>query len=82
LLLLVGWIGATFIGAVVGSSFARSRAMAISGIVGGLVLAATVANFTMIPHPAWVVIAAIAGIAGVTWLAIKLMWQPVSTYSA
>jgi len=77
--LLAGWVGATFIGAAIGSSIARSRAILISTIVGALMLAATIFNFLMTPHPWWLVIATIAGIAAATWLAAKLTWKPLAS---
>jgi hypothetical protein len=77
LLLLAGWVGATFIGALAGSAICRPRAILISVIVGGLMLAATIVNFLMTPHPWWLVMATIIGIAGATWLAAKLLWKPV-----
>jgi hypothetical protein len=71
--LLAGWVGATFIGALTGSAFARARAVLISTIVGGCMLAATIANFLLTPYPSWVVVVDIAGIVAATWLAAKLM---------
>jgi predicted branched-subunit amino acid permease len=76
LLLLAGWVGATLIGAVAGSAIARPRAILISIIVGGLMLAATIANFLMTPHPAWLVAATIILIVNATWLAAKFTWKP------
>jgi hypothetical protein len=75
-LFLAGWVGATLIGAVAGSALARPRAILISVIVGGLMLAATIANFLMTPHPAWLVAATIILIVNATWVAAKLTWKP------
>jgi hypothetical protein len=82
LLLLASWVGATFIGAAIGSSIARPRAILISTIVGGLMLAATIFNFLLTPHPWWLVISTIAGIAAATWLAVKLTWKPLASTSS
>jgi hypothetical protein len=82
LTLLAGWIGATFLGAAIGSACARPRAILISTLVGGLMLAASIANFLLTPHPWWVVAIAVLGIVGATWLAAKLLWKPLTTASA
>ena len=73
--LVAGWIGATFIGALIGSTFARARAPLVSKIVGGFMLAASSANFLLTPHPSWVIAATILGIVAVTWFAKMLMFK-------
>ena len=60
---IAAWIVGTFVGGVVGSLIARPRARLISGVVGGLVLAATIANLVTIPHPPWMAVSGVAGIA-------------------
>jgi hypothetical protein len=82
LLMLAGWVGSTLIGAAVGSAIARSRAILISAIVGGLMLAAAIANFLMTPYPWWLVMATITGIVAATWLAAKLLWKPLAPASS
>jgi hypothetical protein len=77
LLVLASWLLATFLGAVAGSLIARHRALLISCFVGGLVMVATIANFIMIPHPPWMVIAGIGSIALATYVAAKLMRNEV-----
>jgi len=76
LLMLAGWVGATFAGAAIGSAIVRPRAILISIIVGGLMLAATIVNFLMTPYPWWFVMATITGIVAASWLAAKLAWKP------
>jgi hypothetical protein len=44
-------------------------------IVGGLMLAAITGNFLLTPHPAWLVVTTMAGIAAATWLAARLTWK-------
>jgi F0F1-type ATP synthase assembly protein I len=42
------------------------------GVVGGIVLAATIANFIAIPHPLWLSISTLVGIVLSTVLAMRL----------
>jgi hypothetical protein len=74
--LVTTWVGSTLLGALVGSSVARPRAILISVIVGGLMLAATIGNFLLTPHPLWLVLSTMTGIVIATGLAAKLMWKP------
>lgn len=66
---LAAWIGGTFAGGLVAARIDRSHAAAAAAIVGALVLAATVLNFTLIPHPAWMIVAGIAGIVAAAYAA-------------
>ena len=82
LLMFAGWVGSTFIGGAAGSAIARARAILISVIVGGLMLAAAIANFLMTPFAWWLVMATISGIVVATWLASRLLWKPVAPTSS
>ena len=82
LLMLAGWAGSTIIGAAIGSVIARSRAILISVIVGGLMLAAAIANFLITPYPWWLMMATITGIVVAAWLAAKLLWKPLAPTSS
>jgi hypothetical protein len=73
LIVLAAWIVSTFVGAVAASLIARRRVRLVSAIVGILVLASTVANFVLIPHPLWMVFCGVAGIIIAALLAGKLM---------
>jgi len=70
---LAAWIVGTFFGGLVAAWIARSRTALAAAIVGALVLAATIANFVLIPHPAWMVAAGVVGIAIAAYLAGRLM---------
>lgn len=70
---LAAWIVATFLGGLVAAWIARSRSALAAAFVGALVLAATIANFALIPHPAWMVAAGVVGIAIAAYLAGRLM---------
>lgn len=70
---LAAWIVATFVGGLVAGWIDRSRAVLAAAIVGALVLAATVLNFVLIPHPAWMIAAGVLGIAFAAYLAGRLL---------
>ena len=70
---LAAWIVATFVGGLVAGWIARKRAVIVAAVVGALVLAATIANVMLIPHPTWMVVAGVAGIAAAAWLAGRIM---------
>ena len=63
---LAAYLVGSAVGGIVAGRIVGSRASRTVWVVGALVLAATVANLVMIPHPAWFSIAAVAAIvAGV-----------------
>ena len=62
---------AAFVGSLVASYAGTIRPQNCAIIVGGMVFAATVANFIAIPHPMWLTIATLLGIVVSAWLA---MW--------
>jgi hypothetical protein len=73
-LLFVG--GAWFVGAL-GGTFAackigRAKPEVYAMVIGGFVVAATIANLVMIPHPLWFSIAGLVGIVIAAWLGLKL----------
>ena len=70
---LAAWIVATFLGGLVAAWIARSRTALAAAIVGALVLAASITNFVLIPHPAWMIAAGVAGITIAAYLAGRLM---------
>ena len=68
LFVLGSWIAATIAGGAVAGAIARPRAMTLALVVGGVILAATIANLALIPHPAWFAVVALAGIPLAAWL--------------
>jgi hypothetical protein len=70
---LAAWIVATFLGGLVAAWIARTRTALVAAIVGALVLAATIMNFVLIPHPPWMIGAGVLGIAIAAYLAGRLM---------
>jgi hypothetical protein len=70
---LAAWTLAAFGGGAVAALIARTRPVLFAGIVGAFVLAATLANLVMIPHPAWFALAGVAGIVVGAWAAGRLV---------
>ena len=72
ILVLVGYIIATFDGAFVACLIARTKPVALGLAIGIIMLALTATNLIMIPHPAWFSVSAVFGIILAAWLAIWL----------
>lgn len=70
---LAAWTLAAFGGGTVAALIARARPMRNAAIVGAFVLAATIANLVMIPHPAWFAVAGVLGIGIGAWVAGKFV---------
>lgn len=68
---LAWWLGA-LIGGLTAGTLSRGRARLCAGIVGALLMAATIANLMLFSHPLWVMIVGPAGIVVASWLAGKL----------
>ena len=66
---VVGALTGTLIACFAGAA----RTAILAAAVGGIVFAATVANFIWIPHPLWLSLATLAGIILSTWLAMGLV---------
>lgn len=58
----VGYIIATFDGILVAVLISRDKPGIYAGLIGLLMLVATVSTLLMIPHPAWFQVLAVAGI--------------------
>ncbi len=71
LAVLLGWMMGTMVGGITACQVAREKPVVFASIIGAVMLAATVANLVMIPHPTWFSIAAIVVIAAGTLLAIR-----------
>jgi hypothetical protein len=80
LLVMASSVVAAFIGTLVAIYVGTIRPLYCAVIVGGIVLAATIANFIAIPHPLWLSALTLLGIVATTWLATKL--APASRLTA
>ena len=72
LLIMASSVVAAFVGSLVASYAGTIRPQNCAIIVGGMVFAATVANFIAIPHPMWLTIATLLGIVAGAWLAMRI----------
>ena len=71
LAIVAGWALAVFVGAGAACRIAR-RGAGPAWAVTALFLAATAANFLMLPHPVWMIVTAVLAIAAAGWLATRL----------
>lgn len=72
LAILVGWLLGTLAGGLAACRVARDQPVVFASIIGAVMMAATVANLVMIPHPTWFSIAGIGVIAAGTLLTVRL----------
>jgi len=72
ILMLAFWLLAAFFGGFVSSKINNANWKRSSIITGTILLAATVLNLFMIPHPIWMVISAVALTIPAAWLGGKL----------
>jgi hypothetical protein len=63
---------AAFVGTLVAGFAGTARPAILAAAVGGVVFAATIANFIWIPHPLWLSLATLIGIVVSTLLAMRL----------
>ncbi len=75
LFVLAAWGMGTFVGSLMACGIAQDRPRLFASIVGGVVLAATVANLMAIPHPVWFSVTAVVLVPGSAFLASR--WAPV-----
>ena len=76
LFILASSVVAAFIGTLAACHIGTIRPLNCAVIVGGIVFAATVANFIAIPHPLWLSIATLIGIVVSSWFAMRLAPSP------
>lgn len=77
LLIMASSVVAAFVGTLFACLVGTIRPQNCAVIVGGMVFAATVANFIMIPHPLWLAIATLLGVVVSAWLAVQVAGGPV-----
>ena len=72
LFVLASYFIGTFDGVFVACLIARTKYHVFGVIIGGMMLAATIANLILIPHPHWFSAAAVIGIVTCTLMAVFL----------
>lgn len=68
LFVLAAYVAGTVVGGFVGTAIACRYAMRFASVAGGLILLGSIANFAVVPHPAWFVAATFVGIPLAAWL--------------
>jgi hypothetical protein len=76
LLIMASSVVAAFVGTLVASYVGTIQPRNCAIIVGGMVFAATIANFIAIPHPLWLAIATLAGVVISAWAAMRIASGP------
>ena len=71
IVVLLGWILGPFAGGFVASRVAARSRRRYAWVISGVLLAATIANLLSIPHPAWMVVAALVGVPAAGWFAAQ-----------
>ena len=69
---MFAWFIGTFAGSLAACLIGTARRVVFAGIVGVLVLAGTIANLILIPHPLWFSILSVIGIVVSAWLAVVI----------
>jgi hypothetical protein len=72
LMVMGGWVVATFVGAVVADRIGTAKTWIYPTAVGGFVFAATTANLILIPHPHWFTAVSLTAILLSAWLAWRV----------
>ncbi len=72
LFVLIAYYAGSFVGTFVAGWIAGFRTLIYTGVIGGLVLAGTIANLAQIPHPLWFSILAVIGIPLFAYLGGRL----------
>ncbi len=76
LFIMASPVTAGFTGTMVACYVGTTKPIFLATVVGGIVLAASIANFIFIPHPLWLSIATLIGIVASAWLAMLLATKP------
>jgi len=69
---MIAWVVATFAGTALACKIGTANPLAFAAVVGGLVLAGTIANLIVIPHPVWFSAVSLAAIAASAWIAVRV----------
>ena len=72
LLIMASSMVAAFVGTLVAIYVGTIQPRNCAIIVGGMVFAATVANFIAIPHPMWLAVATLLGVVVSAWAAMRI----------
>ena len=82
LLVLLGYLIATFDGTFVACLIGRAPPYIYALLIAVLMLAGTASNLIMIPHPTWFSVLAVVGIIASAWLAKKVATMSIASVSS
>jgi membrane protease YdiL (CAAX protease family) len=69
---MIAWVVGTFAGTLTACKIGTANPLAFAAIVGGLVLAGTIANLIVIPHPVWFSAVSLVAIVAAAWVALQI----------
>ena len=69
---MIAWVVATFAGTVLACKIGTANPLAFAAVVGGLVLAGTIANLIVIKHPLWLSLLSLIAIIASAWIAAQI----------
>ena len=72
LMVMGGWVVATFVGSVVADRIGTAKLWIYPTVVGGFMFTATTANLIAIPHPHWFTAVSLTAILISSWLAWRV----------
>ena len=72
LMVMGGWVVATFVGSVVADRIGTAKLWIYPTVVGGFMFTATTANLIAIPHPHWFTAVSLTAILLSAWLAWRV----------
>ena len=69
---MIAWVVGTFAGTVLACKIGTANPLAFAAVVGGLVLAGTIANLIVIKHPLWFSLLSLIAIIASAWIALQI----------
>ena len=75
---LVAWIVASWFGATVATVWSKGQTIVPGLAVGIVLLAGSVSNFFIIPHPVWMIIAAVVLMPAAAYMGARWRLAPVA----
>lgn len=69
LMVLLAWVAGVFFGGLLAARIAGRRQRLYAGVIGAVVLLGAIANFVLIPHPAW-------------FMAVSVIALPLAAFAA
>ena len=66
---MAGWVIGVFTGIMAATTIGRASPRIYAWVIGGLILAATISNLIIIPHPMWFNVTSLGAIALSAWFA-------------